>query len=224
MGKLENFLSGVKILEEIESPINGKLTVLSDLAWGVHIQAGGVTQSGGVAKDVWHTSLKETKKIKSGVKTCLILGLGGGGVVGAVKRFWPKAVITGIEIDTIMIDLGMKYMKLKESEVKIVIEDAMKFVKKQIGKKKKYDLIIVDMYVGDTVPKKFTKLSFYRSVKELLEKNGAAVINRLYYEEKRKLADVTHQDLKNIFPKIITVFPEANVMFVCSDSDKMNKC
>jgi spermidine synthase len=72
------------------------------------------------------------------------------------------------------------------------------------------------MYVGDTIPEKFVKPSFYNLIKKLLEKNGVIVVNRLYYDEKRKLADKTHQDLEKIFSKIMTVFPEANVMFVCT--------
>jgi spermidine synthase len=216
MGKLQNFLSGARILEEKESPINGKLTVIRDLAWGVHIKAGGLTQSGGVAEKVWQTSLKEVKKVKSEVKRCLILGLGGAGAAKVVKRFWPESAITGVEIDPIMIGLGKKYMGLKESEVEIAIEDAMKFVKRQIKKGKKYDLILVDMYVGDTIPEKFITPDFYKLIKELLENMGVAVINRLYYDEKRKLADKTHQDLKKIFSEVMTVFPEANIMFVCT--------
>lgn len=222
MGKLEDFLSGSRILEEIESPINGRLTVVRDLTWGVHIKAGGITQSGGVAEKVWHSSLKGAKKVKSKVKKCLILGLGGAGVVRAVKKYWPKAAVTGVEIDPIMINLGEKYMGLKESEVEVVIEDAMKFVKRQTKKGRKYDLILVDMYVGDTIPEKFTTPIFYNLIKKLLEKKGVVVINRLYYDEKRKLAERTLQDLKKIFSKVMTVFPEANIMFVCSDSDKIN--
>ena len=217
MGKLENFLSGTKILEEIESPINGKLIVVSALAWGVHIKGGGLTQSGGVAEKVWHTSLKETRKIKKSVKTCLVLGLGGGGVIRAIKRFWPRVVITGVEIDPIMIELGTKYMNLKDNRTKIVIGDAMKFVKQQIEKKKKYDLVLVDMYVGDTIPSKFVTPAFYTSIKKLLEKDGATVINRLYYGEKRKLSDKTHKDLENVFSKITQVYPEANIMFICQN-------
>jgi spermidine synthase len=221
MGKLKDFLSGTTILEEIESPINGSLTVIRDLAWGVYIKAGGLTQSGGVAEKVWHSSLKEVKKEKSKVKKCLILGLGGAGAVKAVKKFWQETAITGVEIDPIMIDLGKKYMGLKESETKVVIEDAMKFVKRQAKREEKYDLILADMYVGDTVPKKFVTPTFYNLAKKLLGKNGVVVINRLYYDEKRKLADKTHQDLKKIFSKVMAVFPEANIMFVCSDSDKI---
>lgn len=224
MGKLINFLSGARILEEVESPINGKLTVIRDLAWGVHIKAGGITQSGGVAEKVWHSSLKEVKKVKSKVKKCLILGLGSGGAAKAVKRYWSEMTITGVEIDQMMVDLGEKYMGLKEGEVKVVIEDAMKFVRRQTKKMEKYDLILVDMYIGDTIPEKFATPIFYNLTKELLENKGVVVINRLYYDEKRKIADKTHQDLKKIFSEVIAVFPEANVMFVCSDSDKINTC
>lgn len=216
MGKLEHFLSGVKILEEVESPINGKLTIVRDLAWGVHIKGGGLTQSGGVVNKVWNTSLKETRKRKPKVKKCLILGLGGGGVVRVIKKYWQKSTITGVEIDPIMINLGEKHMGLKESEVKVVNEDAMKFIERQTKKKEKYDLILVDMYVGDTIPKKFETTSFYKMTKELLENNGVVIINRLYYGEKRKLADRVHEGLKRIFPEIKTVFPEANIMFLCS--------
>jgi len=217
MGRLENFLSGTRILEELESPINGKLVVVSDLAWGVHIKGGGLTQSGGVAEKVWHTSLKETRKIKKSVKTCLVLGLGGGGVVRAIKRFWPRVAIIGVEIDPIMIELGTKYMNLKDNRTKIVIGDAMKFVKQQIEKKKKYDLVLVDMYVGDTIPSKFVSPAFYTLIKKLLEKDGITVINRLYYGEKRKLSDKTHQDLEKIFSEITSVYPEANIMFICQN-------
>jgi spermidine synthase len=216
MGKTGNFLSGVRILEEVESPINGKLTVIRDLAWGVHIKADGVTQSGGVAEKVWRSSLKEVKKIKPGANKCLILGLGGAGAVKVVKRYWTETAITGVEIDPIMIDLGKKYMGLKKNEAEIVIEDAMKFVKRQTKKKEKYDLILLDLYIGDSIPGKFATPVFYKLIKKLLRKGGVAVVNRLYYDEKRKLADITHQDLEKIFSEVMAVFPEANVMFICS--------
>ena len=61
MNKTLDFLTGIKILEEVESLINGKLAVVRDLAWGTYIKGGGLTQSGGVAEKVWKTSLKEVK-------------------------------------------------------------------------------------------------------------------------------------------------------------------
>ncbi len=216
MGKLDNFLSGTKILEEIESPINGRLTVIRDLAWGVYIKGGGLTQSGGVVNKVWRTSLKEAKKIKSKAKKCLILGLGGGGVAKIINKKWQEPIITGVEIDPIMINLGEKHMGLKESGVKVVNEDAMRFVEKQTKKKEKYDLILVDMYIGDTIPEKFETVFFYKMTKKLLKNGGVVIINRLYYGDKRKLADKAYEELKRIFKGVKIVYPEANVMFICN--------
>ena len=216
MGKLENLFSGIKILEEVESPINGKLTVIRDFAWGVYIKGGGLTQSGGVVEKVWNTSLKETKKIKREVNKCLILGLGGGAAAKVVKKYWRQPTMTGVEIDPIMINLGEKYMGLKKDEVNIVIEDAMKFVKRKIKSGEKYDLIVVDMYVEDNVPKKFTTPEFYKMTKKLLEKDGIVVFNRLYYGEKRKESNKSRENLENIFSRVTPVYPEANIMFICN--------
>jgi len=214
MGKLENFLTGVKVLEEIESPFNGNLTVVKDFAWGTYIKGGGLTQSGGIMSSVWKSALKNLKKRKINFKKVLILGLGGGDVARMVSEFWSGSTITGVEIDQIMVDLGKKYLGLKENEVEIIIKDAAKFVKKK--PKGKYDLVLIDLYVGDNVPEKINSPNFFKSVRKFLKKDGILVVNRVYYGLKRKIAEKTRQDLEKIFPKVETVFPEANIMFICS--------
>ena len=56
---ITDFLAGKKVLEEIESPINGKLQVIRDLAWGTYVVGGGLTQSGGILEKIWNNTLKE---------------------------------------------------------------------------------------------------------------------------------------------------------------------
>ncbi len=202
---------GTKTLEERHSPINGRLIVKKDLAWGTYIKAGGLTQSGGIAKKVWDSSLRKINK--SEINKCLILGLGGGGMVKIIKKYWPQTKITGVEIDPIMVDLGKKYLGLKETGVKIVIEDAHRFIERE---KEKYDLILVDIYVGDKIPGEFETEKFIKIIKKLLGKNGIIVFNRLYYDEKRKEALKFGKRLEKEFSKVIPVYPEANVMFVCT--------
>jgi len=209
MGKMENFLGGIRILEEVDSPINGKLVVMSDFAWGTYITAEGLTQSGGVAVKIWKTTLKKISKCQN----CLILGLGGGGNAKLVRKIWPKAKIVGVEIDPLMIKLGTRYLGLGMNGVDIKIEDAFHFVKKE---SKKYDLILVDTYIGDEFPQKFESEEFLKLVKKLLTKKGIAIFNRLYYGEKRLLAMQALKKLEKVFPKVEVVYPEANVMFMCS--------
>lgn len=207
--------SPIKIIEETHSPINGKLTVVKDIAWGVYIKGGGLTQSGGVAEKVWRTSLKRVKKDQEDIKKILILGLGGGGIARISRKLWPDSKIDGVDIDPVIVKLGRQYLDLDKTGTNIVIEDAFKYCKRCTNKNIKYDLVCVDMYIKDEVPKKFCTGEFIKLVKKLTKKNGVIVVNRLYYDEKRKLALDFRDMLEKYFSQIETVFPEANVMFIC---------
>lgn len=211
-----NFLLGTKTLEEVESPINGKISVIKSLAFGTYIQVEGLTQSGGVVYNVWKTTLKKVKKQKLDVQSCLILGLGGGSAARIVKKFWPDAKITGVDKDPIIVELGKKYLSLDEENVKVVINDVEELLSshKSLVTSHKYELVLVDMYVGTEVPKQFESGNFVRSVKKLLKKDGVAVFNRLYYGEKRTIARKFLDILSKHFSSVTPIYPEANVMFV----------
>ena len=204
MSSFSSLLSGTKILEERKSEYNGDIKVIRSLGLGIYIQVEGLTQSGGIVTDVWRTTLKKLKAEK--INNCLILGLGGGTVAKLIQKYWPKAIITGVEIDKTMIELGKKYLGLVN--VEIVIGDAYEFVKKD---KQKYDLVIVDLYLGDKYPQKFEKEEFFKK----LTKNKIVVINRLYYGEKRKEAINFGSKLEKIFKNVEWFYPPANLMFIC---------
>ncbi len=214
MSNVRDFLSGHKVLEEVDSPINGKLTVVKDIAWGTYIKTGNLSQSGGVVDKVWNTTLKKLAKNKKDIDTCLILGLGGGGMVKIVKKYWPETKIVGVDIDPVFVNLGRKYMDLDDREVEIVIKDAHKYL---TNNSNKYDLICVDVYVGDRVPEKFRSVEFVGLVKKTLSKNGVAIFNRLYSGDERNQAMKFLDSLKEVFNKTETVHPEANIMFICSN-------
>ncbi len=214
MAGLTDFLSGVRVLEEVESDVNGKLTVVRDFTWGTYIQAGGLTQSGGVAKKVWKTALKKIYDLRFKNDDTLILGLGGGSIANLVNNFWSKAKITGVDLDLVMVELGKKYLGLDE-KIKVVIGDAYKEINREKLKVKSYDLVCVDTYIGDNFPKKFESERFLKAVRRILSKGGIAIFNRLYYDEKRVLANKFEKKLEKVFSKVERIYPEANVMFVC---------
>lgn len=207
---------GTKVLEEVDSPINGKIRVVKDLAFGTHIQVENLTQSGGVVEEIWRSTLRKVKGKGQEVKECLILGLGGGSAAKLVRKFWPNTKITGVDIDPFMIEMGNKYMGLDKVQVQVEVQDAMNFVRVSSKSKRKFDLILVDLYVGHEVPEKFSSQAFLRLVLRLTTKNGIAVFNRLYFGEKRPEAMKFGKKLEKVFSKVDYVFPEANLMFVCS--------
>jgi len=211
---LIKILSGEKILEKIDSPINGRLIVKKDIPWGTYIQSGGLTQSGGVMKAVWKTVFSRVLKLKGKVDKALIIGLGGGDAARNIIKLWPGVILTGVDIDPVIVNLGKKYMGLNDQEVKIVIKDGIEFLEND---KNKYDLICVDTYHGDLFPQKFESLNFAKLINKHLNKEGIAIFNRLYYGEKRKLAEKHETVLLKAFGQVTRVYPEANLMFICRE-------
>ncbi|EKE04971.1 MAG: hypothetical protein ACD_19C00427G0018 [uncultured bacterium] len=197
---------GTKILEERESEFNGHLKVLRTLGMGTYIQSNGLTQSGGIVESTWRSTLRQIRNPKSEILNILILGLGGGTVSKLLRNKYPDAKITGVEIDPLMIELGKKYLDLDKYDIDIQIADAFVFLK---NNRKKYDLVIVDTYLGDKV------VEIARSD---LAINGVTIFNRLYYGDKRPDTVRFGNRLEKIFKKVTWFYPEANLMFLCYNS------
>jgi len=204
---------GTKILEERKSEYNGKLSVSKTLGFGTYIQSDGLTQSGGIVETIWRSTLRSVKHRSSIINHCLVLGLGGGTVAKLIKKNWPEAKITGVDIDPEMVELGKKYLGLDGTNIEIKIGDALKELERV---KSKFDLIIVDLYNGDRFPEKFETENYMRLVELHLAKGGLAVFNRLYYGDKRPEAVKFGNGLKKVFDKVDWFYPEANLMLICS--------
>ena len=205
---------GTKILEERTSKYNGHLRVLKTFGMGTYIQSNGLTQSGGIVESIWKSALRQIKNKQSlplRGKKILILGLGGGTLAKLLRKKYPESTITGIEIDSLMIELGKKYLNLDDFNTEIIIKD----VRKMKFKKNSFDLIIVDMYQGDNFPREFESEKFIESIKKALTKNGTIIINRLYFGDKRPDTVRFGNKLEKLFSKVKWFYPEANLMFIC---------
>jgi len=208
MANYNTKMLGTKTLEERESKFNGHLKVSRSLGFGTYIQADGLTQSGGIVGVIWKPTLKKIKDQKLKIKSCLVLGLGGGTAAKYIRLFWPDAKITGVDIDPDMIALGKKYLGLDQINVEIKIQDAYNF-------KGKFDLVIIDLYNGEHFPEKFGDTQFLNKVKLSLTENGVAVFNRTYYGDKRPETVKFGNKLKKIFSDVEWFYPEANLLFIC---------
>lgn len=205
---------GTKVLEERKSKYNGNLRVVKTWGMGTYIQSNGITQSGGIVEAIWKQTLKHVAGSKKHVANALILGLGGGTAIKLIHKNWPKAKITGVDIDPIMIELGKKYLGLSESLVKIIIQDAGKSVPG------KFDLVIVDLYQGDKFPKKFETENYIHLVRTILSRSGLAVFNRLYFKGKKEEALEFGKKLEKVFDNVEWYYPEANLMFLCYNRER----
>lgn len=211
-----DFLVGRRVLEIAQSDFNGELKVVEDLAWGRHVMGGGVTQSGGVAKKVWKTSLLEIRNSKHEIRDVLILGLGAGSIANLIRQYWPEAKIVGVDIDPIIVDLGKKYFSLEKDNLNIQIADAYEYLKRLKANSQQF--IAVDMYKGQEVPERFNSQKFIKLVKSKLGRDGLAIFNRLYSDKKRAQALEFEKKLRAEFKKVERIYPEANIMFICKNS------
>ena len=123
-----DILAGRKILDEAETPYNGKITVVREIAWGTNIQVGGLPQSGGLAKTIWQKSLRTVKGMTSDIKTVLVLGYAGGGIAETCAKYWYDCDIYGVDIDEVMVEFGRKHLKWDKTNSKVWIDDATDFV------------------------------------------------------------------------------------------------
>lgn len=121
----------------------------------------------------------------------LVLGVAGGTVIHLLHSYYPKAVIIGVDIDQTMIDVGKKYFGLDQIEnVSYICQDAEMF----IAMKKKFDIIIVDLFIGTHVPELVRKESFLKNLKTSLTNQGVVIINYLRefeYGEKSNLSEIS---------------------------------
>lgn len=202
-----------KILEEVESPVNGKIQVVKSFE-GIRILAGGISQSGWLVRKIWDVALKKVKEEKASFKKVLILGLGAGSAAELVSHYFPDAEIIGVDKDPLMVNLGRKYLHLANiPKLKIVEADGAKFVGK--AKKGSFDLVLADIYVGSQIPYQFKAMPFLQSVEKILKPDGVACFNHLYSNIEKENAYKLHKKLRKIFPVITQVRPEANIVFIC---------
>jgi len=214
-----NFLSYFfpQTIEEINSPINGKIKVIKYFN-RFSIQVDNLSQSGGLVEQLWNSGLKKIHNSKFMIHNSLILGVGGGTIIKLLNKHFPDAKITGIEIDPLMIDIARKYFQLNNSKnLKIIISDAIKWVyqNSQKSKSAKFDLIIVDLYIGQNIPTRLKDNYLLTSLNNLLSPNGVVIINHL--RNKKNAIEVENfvKTLNSIFPKVIIHKPLVNYLLFC---------
>lgn len=120
------------------------------------------------------------------MKHILVLGVAGGSVIKTiVDEIKYKGKITGVEIDSDVINLANQYFNLdKIDQLEIIIDDAFEFVLKT---KNKYDLIIIDIFQDTTMPNFLFESFFINRICFLLKSKGFVLFNTMLLNKKDNL-------------------------------------
>ena len=150
------------------------------------------------------------------MQSILILGVAAGSVIKTLTdEINFTGEITGVEIDEEIIKIGNDFFNLNDIQnLEIIIEDAYKFVLKT---KKKYDLIVVDIFEDNKMPNFLYEKYFIERLCFILNIKGFIVFNtmvlngnyqnNLFYKKQFDLNDFKLSSIPNLegFNELIIV-------------------
>lgn len=146
-------------------------------------------------------------------KNALILGLGLGSIPYILEHTLQKKLsYTAVEIDESVVDLVSTYtLPRLKSPIEIVCADA--FVYAQTCAEK-YDLVLLDIFISDKIPKKFETTRYYEMMEDLIAPEGLLLVNKLAMTEKdRNAAAKNFKVFQQTFPNSVSLDVDNNYIF-----------
>ena len=202
-----------RIILKTSSSYNREIRVLEE-SGKYKLLVNGSRQSGSYIAMLWRRAFLNFSIAHLPVSRILVLGVGGGTVFGLLKRFFPQAAMTGVDIDPTILDIAEKYFGLADMQgLTLIHDDAQGFVHKT---REHYDLVIVDLFFGREIPEFVTKDIFLTDLKRLTSPGGRIVINFLRELEYQDKSDTFMQLLSKKFARVADFPIEKNRFFFIS--------
>jgi len=198
-----------EVIEKLESKYSGTLYVIKSKD-GKKVLAGNLIQSGNPIKKLWQKPLKTVKSLS--VTSALVLGLGAGSAVETLQEYWPKADVTGVEIDKKMIEIGKKHFSLcRIPNLRLITADAFSWVH---SSSQMFNLVLVDIFSGSKVSDTLYQSRFFRAIANRVKPSGAVIINQLFYDEYVAKAEKCITAAEEFFDTITLVRNNSNLFII----------
>lgn len=175
----------------------------------------GARESGEYIEGLWLHAFKEldfTAGFRYG--EILVLGIAGGTVIRLLHERYPDARITGVDIDGAMIGIGQEYFGLRDIKaLSCVRADARTYLTRTA---ERYDLIVIDLFIGPDVPDFVIDAAFHDSVRKRLRNNGTVFINYLRQPGYENKAPELERILKKRYASVRSTDKNNNRFFLGS--------
>jgi spermidine synthase len=113
--------------------------------------------------------------IKPDATRTLAIGLGGATVVKRMWRDYPAMSIDAVELDPVVVDVAWRFFELPEDErIRVFTDDGRAFLEMCTDT---YDIVLVDAFDEDRVPRPLTTEEFMRTLRDRLSADGVAAYN-----------------------------------------------
>lgn len=143
--------------------------------------------------------------------TILMLGVAGGTALRTLHHLLPEASLTGIDLDTELIALAEKEMRLGETGAEIVIADAYVWMKKN---KRRFDVILDDLYLAgdeDVFRADTCDGDWLGLLKRSLAPGGILALNLVTGPGHRAKQSATRKNIAARFPRVRSLSTEESL-------------
>lgn len=129
-------------------------------------------------------------------KTILVVGLGGATLQNTLQRLLPEATIDTVEIDPAVAKVAQTYFGYRTGpRQRVHIADGRAYIEQAHREGRQYDMVMLDAFDVDYIPRHLMTLEFLRHVRAILAPGGIVVANtftnsRLYASESATYAAV----------------------------------
>jgi spermidine synthase len=133
-----------------------------------------------------------------------------------MRHYFPSLEIDVAEIDPDIPPVATQFMGFKEDEkLKVYVDDGRMFIKKQLRRDPvpKYDMIVLDAFIGDYIPFHLMTKEFLEEVKGVLADDGVVIANVFYTN---RLFDAEFKTFLSVFGRSQVFYGEysGNAMLV----------
>lgn len=199
--KLISYLYPIKV-KQIPSPRSGQLEITM-VNGKLLIDAEHVNYSYGSLQKVLKKGLETIGSNKlNTLQNILVLGVAGGSVIETIRKdFNLETPITGVEIDSDVIQLANDYFNLYQiRNLDLRIDDAFDYISNTTDT---FDLIIVDIFNDEHMPDNLFNETFWTDIYKTLNKSGLCLFNSIVSSKQEiKRNEQLYNLNKGIFKRI----------------------
>jgi spermidine synthase len=138
-------------------------------------------------------------------RNLLVLGMGGGGSIGATRVTAPDIDIDAVEIDPKVVEAATRFFGVnpQDGKLHVYVADARPWLARH---GEKYDLVHVDLYQGGPyIPFYLVTEEFFEAVRAHMSPDGLLMMNLFDLSPRRELLVSTVATLERVFPAVVVL-------------------
>ncbi len=137
--------------------------------------------------------------LKPDPRNILIIGLGGGSLPTALASVLPRTHIDTVEIDPAVLEVAQRFFGFAPGPLlKAHVAEGRAYVQQAAQRGQKYDIVMLDAFDENYIPKHLLTVEFLREVRSILRPGGVVAANtfsasKVYADESATYAAVFGQ-------------------------------